>query len=121
MNLSLELHHRLAEALMPSERQELAIEIEVDRAIYQATGYARGRGDCGHLTAGGTIKGMEFGRAYGQAKREYLKMGRYCLSNIRDAYEEWVLTGVIARTEDDRRANIEALIERARQEMAQAG
>lgn len=121
MNLSEELRQRLTLALMPSERQELFAEIEVERATYQATAYAWGRGDCGDHTAGDTLKGMDFGNAYGQAKREYLGEERYMLSNIRAAYEEWVSTGVIARTESDRRANLDALIEHAREEMAQAG
>lgn len=118
MNLSEELRQRLATTLMPSERQELAREIEVNQSIHQATAYAWGRGDCGDPTAGDTLKGMEFGQAYGQAKREYLEDKRYMLSNIRAAYEEWVSTGVIARTEVGRQANMLALIDRARQEMA---
>ena len=112
---------RMAQALSWDDRRALSTEFEVEKATYQAVGYAWGRGDCGDPTAGDTIRGLEFGRAYGQARREYLTEARYMLSNIRAAYEEWVSTGVIARTEADRRANTEAMIERARQEMAQTG
>ena len=109
---------RMAQALSWDDRRALSTEFEVEKATYQATGYAWGRGDCGDPTAGDTIRGLEFGRAYGQAKREYLTGGRYMLSNIRAAYEEWVSTGVIAWGETDRQANMEALVEVARQQMA---
>jgi len=71
------------------------IDQEVELSTMQAIGYVWGRQDMGE--PGDTIRSLEFGKAYGQRKCDYLSESSCFMPNIRDAYQEWTRTGEIKR------------------------
>lgn len=70
--------------------QVLAVEV----AQAQATGYVWGRQDAGE-SGRDTGYSLDFGKAYGAAKLEYVTERRFMLPPIQAAFNEWRESGVI--------------------------